>query len=101
MIFIYTTIGTKREAIALSAKLVKAKLAACVGYWPIESVYEWKGKMRPEKEYALLVKTTKQREKAAMDFIRRHHSYELPAIVVVPITDSFADYRQWVIKSTK
>lgn len=97
MIFIYTTIGTKKEAIALSQKLVKAKLAACVNYWPIESVYEWKGKMRHEKEYALLIKTAKKRSKAAMKFIRAHHSYELPAIVVIPITDSFADYKKWVI----
>lgn len=101
MLFIYTTIGTKKAAVALSQKLVKAKLAACVNYWPIESIYKWKGKIRHEKEYALLIKTAKKRAKAAMKFIRARHSYELPSIVAIPITDSFLDYKKWVVKNTR
>lgn len=97
MIFIYTTIGTRKQAVSLGNKLVKVKLAACVNYWPIKSIYKWKGKMRHESEYALFIKTAKKRSKAAMKFIRLHHGYELPAIVTIPITDSFLDYKKWVI----
>lgn len=97
MLFIYTTISTRKQAVSLGNKLVKTKLAACVGYWPIQSVYKWKGKMRHKKEYALLIKTAKKRSKQAMKFIRQHHSYELPAIVTIPITDYFLDYKKWVI----
>lgn len=100
MIFIYTTIATREEAKSLSNKLVRANLAACVNYWPLASAYEWKGKVQQEKEYALLVKTTKKRCKEAMKFIRLHHSYELPTIVAIPITDFFVDYKKWVVKST-
>ncbi len=85
---------------ALSQKLIKAKLAACVNYWPMAAVYKWQGKMRQAKEYTLLIKTTKKCSKRAMDFIRQHHSYELPAIVSIPIISSFVDYKKWVIKNT-
>lgn len=101
MIFIYTTFATKKEAQTISRALVKNKLAACVGYWPIESIYEWKGKMRNEKEYACLVKTAKRSFDKAADFIKKRHPYELPCIVALPITTSTKEYRQWVMSCVK
>ena len=101
MTFIYTTFSNKIEAERIGGGLVKARLAACVNIWPIHSIYRWRGKIERGREYAGLIKTSKKNFKAVEQFIRRHHSYELPCIVSLPIAASTKDYRQWVMGSVK
>lgn len=101
MTFIYTTFPNKKEAEKIGEGLVKARLAACVNIWPIHSVYRWQGKIEKAREYAGLIKTGKKHFKAVEQFIRRHHGYEAPCIVALPITISTKEYNQWVINSVK
>ena len=57
MIFVYITCQDKKEAQKIGQALVKERLAGCVNYWPIESVYHWRGKLAKDKEFVLIVKT--------------------------------------------
>jgi len=45
----YITCGSKKEAEKIAEALVTEKLAACVNYFPINSVYIWKDKL--EKDF--------------------------------------------------
>lgn len=101
MVFIYTTCKDKKEAKKIGEILVKEKLAACVGYYPIESTYYWKNKFVIDKEYALLIKTVKKNFQKIEKRTKELHSYEVPCIVGYPIVKSSRDYFNWVKKETK
>ncbi len=63
----------------LAQGLVQARLAACASYWPIRSIYRWKGRVQTSSEYALQAKTA--RPAAAMAWLKKNHPYELPVIL--------------------
>jgi len=54
-----TTTAEAEDARKIAARLVEAKLAACVQIVePITSVYRWQGNVEEEKEVLLLIKST-------------------------------------------
>jgi uncharacterized protein involved in tolerance to divalent cations len=46
MLFIYTTCATEAEAENLGKLIINNKMGACVDYWPVKSIYEWKGEFK-------------------------------------------------------
>jgi periplasmic divalent cation tolerance protein len=100
-IFIYTTVPDEGTAKAIAANLVNEKLAACVNiYPPMTSVYEWEGKLETAAEVACLIKTRKALTEDAMATLRKHHPYDVPAMLVLPIVDGNDDYLDWVRQQT-
>jgi periplasmic divalent cation tolerance protein len=97
---VLTTTGSEQEAQELSKKLVEARLAACVQIQSITSHFMWKGNASTEAEQLLLLKTRATLFPAIQAFIREHHSYEVPEIVMVPITAGFAGYLEWIEAET-
>lgn len=81
--------------------LVDKHLAACVNYFPITSVYTWKGKTETEGEYALLCKTTKGNFEKIRKKIKHTHTYELPCVISLPIDKGDEEYLQWIKKSVE
>jgi len=100
MIFIYTTCKDKKEARKIGEILVEEKLAACINYFPIESIYHWQGKIVKDKEFVLLVKTLKNNFQKAEKRVKQLHSYEIPCIVALPIVRSSKNYYNWAKKQT-
>jgi len=98
-ILVYTTAGSRKEAVKIAQALIKEKLVACVNYFPIHSTYRWKGKIVSEREYALFCKTTKKNFSRVKHAIKRIHSYEIPAVVSIPLENGLADYLRWIAKS--
>ena len=96
-----TTIGNRKQATALATSIVEARLAACVQQGAIQSVYRWKGKMDSGKEILLSCKTRAALAPALLKFIRAQHPYELPEIIVTPITDGLPAYLAWIRKETR
>ncbi|MBR6027436.1 MAG: divalent-cation tolerance protein CutA [Neisseriaceae bacterium] len=97
LIFIYTTVGNQEDAQKLAEILVKQQLAACVSIGSaVQSHYVWQGKREWAEEYPLTIKTTKENQQLICDFIRSHHPYFLPEIVVVPVVYADEKYQQWV-----
>ena len=95
-----TTVDSRRRAQTLARQLVTGRLAACVQTVPIRSVYRWKGAVESAAEYLLIAKTRAVLVKALVGFIRGVHPYEVPEIVVTPITGGLKDYLAWIDAET-
>ena len=99
----YVTASNKEEAEKIAKVLVEQKLAACVSLFtnPIESHYEWEGKLEQSSEILLMIKTTDSNIDAVTATVKRLHSYKVPESVALQIFGGNADYIDWVKKSTK
>jgi len=88
------------EARSLASGIVHDKLAACVQMNPVVSVYTWKGQVETETEIRLTVKTRTALYPALESYIRKHHSYEVPQILQVPITRGLPEFLEWIDQTT-
>lgn len=76
---------------------VKAGLAACAQVeGPVTSIYSWKGVMEEEQEWRIRFKTFRDLVSGLEDFIRTRHPYEVPEIVVLPVSAVSDDYLSWM-----
>lgn len=99
-VVVTTTVASKAKAKELANAIVNKRLAACVQYMGISSVYRWKGKVESAAEQLLLAKTTHSGANRLIDFIRKKHSYELPEITIQPISGGLAGYLNWIETET-
>ncbi|MGO9134047.1 MAG: divalent-cation tolerance protein CutA [Methylovirgula sp.] len=95
------TAPDRAAAKALAQDLVTRHLAACVQMLPIDSVYEWQGKVEEATEILLLCKIRRQDYAEIEAAILKQHSYETPEIVMLPIEAGFSDYLSWIDSVTK
>jgi periplasmic divalent cation tolerance protein len=96
---IITTLAKKSEAEILAKKIVENRLAACVQIQKIESCYRWNEEVCQDDEYLLYIKTESRLYDDIEKFIKKHHNYEIPEIVKIPITDGYRDYFKWINES--
>ena len=98
---ILVTVGSLREGRNIARSVVKKRLAACVNVVraPVESIYQWKGKVTVAREYLLVMKTTARRVPQLQREIRRLHSYDVPEIITLPVDGGLAEYLAWVRQS--
>ena len=91
------TTGGRNDAERLAEGLVEERLAACCSVIPtVHSFYYWDGQLKREHEALLLVKTVESRASAVHDYVRSHHTYELPEIIQVAIDDGLPSYLAWL-----
>lgn len=95
-----TTVDSEAGAKKLAGEIVERRLAACVQYAPVQSIYRWKGAVESASEYLLLVKTRAPLVEKLIAFIRKVHSYEVPEIIVTPVTGGFGEYLDWIVSET-
>ena len=96
-----TTTYSKEEALKITKEILNKKLAACIQSSEIESSYFWEGKIEHNLEYKLDIKTSKEKAKELIGFIKLIHSYEIPEIIVTPIIDGSKDYFKWIDDSIR
>ncbi len=97
---IMTTVDSQEAAAGLATTLIERREAACVQQVDIRSRYRWEGEVKCDPEILLLVKTSPSAAEAAMKTIRDHHPYEVPEIIVLPVTDGLPAYLEWIGRST-
>ena len=98
---ILTLTSSIEEARKIAHALVKNKLAACVNIIRnVTSVYEWKDEVCEDEEYLILIKTRKELFEEVKTGILENHSYELPAILMLPVEAGLEGYLEWVDKNT-
>jgi periplasmic divalent cation tolerance protein len=85
---------------ALAAQIIDAQLAACVQMLPITSIYMWQGVRQRSAEVLLLIKTRQALYPALEAFIKAHHPYNTPEILLVPVLAGSAAYLQWMREQT-
>lgn len=97
MIVVYFTASTEKEAKKISEKLIEKKLAACANYFPIQSIYWWKGKVQKGKEVAVLLKTEEKNFEKIVKRIRELHSYDLPIVEKFDVK-TYPKVEKWIKK---
>lgn len=101
-IIIYCTVPNKKEGKEIATALVSKKLAACVNMIDkMESVFSWDGEMCEEKELLLMIKTKKQLFTDVRLVIQSLHSYTVPEVIAIPITDADETYLKWIAHETR
>lgn len=102
VIVILSTASSKREAQKITQFLLKEGLVACVNIVPaIESHYLWQGKLTKSKEYLLVIKAPKASFSKIEKAIRKVHSYDVPEVIAMPITEGSKPYLRWLNESTR
>jgi len=101
MIFIYIICKNKKEAKKIGLVLIKKKLVACCNIFPIESIYRWNKKIVKDKEAVLIVKTLKKNFRKVEKEVKRLHSYTVPCILEIPLTQGSEDYLNWAEREIK
>lgn len=94
---VLTAAGSKEEAQKIARALVDRHLAACANIvGPVDSVFWWKGKLREEAEYLVIIKTMEDALDNVRTVIRELHSYELPEFTVLGIEAGSREYLAWI-----
>jgi periplasmic divalent cation tolerance protein len=101
-IVVLVTCGSEEEALKIANALVIEHLAACANLVaPIRSIYRWEGKICDEKEWLLIVKTQMQRFEELEKKVKSLHSYSVPEIISLPITEGSSAYLNWIKENTE
>lgn len=94
---IQVTFGNREEAEKVARHLVERYLAACAQILgPITSFYHWKEELEVAEEWLLLAKTRSCLMDEVTEIITANHSYDLPQIIALPITEISPSYRGWL-----
>ena len=94
---ILTTVSTVEEGQSIANILVEKELAACVNIIPkISSVYRWEDQIQSESEVLLIIKTTKDLETKVYREVQNVHSYDIPELITLPITNGSEAYLDWM-----
>ena len=85
------------ESETIARTLVERRVCACVNIVPsVTSIYRWKGEIAHDSEHLLLIKTEKRLVDDLKRILPEAHSYEVPELIVIDITDGSSDYLSWV-----
>ena len=92
-----TTVESQVEAQRIAETLVAERLAACVQVTgPLLSLYRWEGVVTRATEWCCTAKTSETRLPTLLQRMRALHSYQVPEIVALPISDGDPAYLDWV-----
>ncbi len=98
-VIIQTTCSSKSEAQKIARILIDDKLAACIQMNEIESYYSWNDEFCSDNETILSIKTVKENFKKIKSKIKELHSYDVPEIIQIDITDASKEYLEFIIKN--
>jgi periplasmic divalent cation tolerance protein len=97
---IHITTGSIPEAETIAKTLVEERLAACCSVIPaVRSVYRWEGKTQHDEECLILCKTVEAVFPRIERRVRELHSYDLPELIMTPVTGGSEAYLAWVSAS--
>jgi len=98
VVLVYTTWPSIVEAERAGRAIVEQRLAACVNILPgMVSHYWWQGKIERAEETVMLVKTRASLAGAVGEAMKALHSYEVPAIMVLPVESLDPAYHRWIV----
>ncbi|MBL3521018.1 divalent-cation tolerance protein CutA [Arcobacter lanthieri] len=99
-VVIQTTCSSKNEAKNIAKILVEDKLAACIQLMEIDSIYNWEHKLCCDNETLLNIKTKKELFSKVKSKILELHSYDVPEIIEIDISNISEDYLKFIKENT-
>lgn len=94
---VLVTAPSRGEGRKIAKGLLEEKWAACVNVVnQVESFYWWKRKIERAREVLLLVKTMQSKVGGLEKWVRAHHSYTVPEIIVLPVSWGSRPYLDWI-----
>jgi len=100
MIMVYVTCKDENEAKLIGETLVNRKMAACANFFPIKSIFRWKGEIAGDDEFVLLLKTNDSNYPNIKKEVKKLHSYEVPCILKIK-AEANKEYSKWIDKELK
>jgi periplasmic divalent cation tolerance protein len=97
MQIIFCTCPDNISAENIARLLVQNQLAACVNIVPgITSIYTWEGKVESAQEHLLIIKAGSLNYQSIESAIHKHHPYQLPEIIAIPVERGLPEYLNWI-----
>lgn len=93
--------ASRENAGAIARALLDEHLVACVNMTDVSSKYYWQGEFCEETEVLMVIKTMESRKSVVLNRIRELHTYELPEMIVLPVTGGFPPYLAWIEEATR
>lgn len=102
LVFSYIVCKNKSEAKKIGKILLQERLAACVNIFDnMNSMYWWGGKIEEANETVLIAKTTKKLFPKLSKKVKSVHSYEVPCILQILVTDGNKEYVNWLLANVR
>lgn len=96
-IMVYITFANKNEASVIVEQLLNKKLIACANLIEhVESHFWWQGNIDNTIEVLAVIKTTQAKFAVIQETVTHLHSYDVPEIIAIPITEGSEAYLQWI-----
>jgi periplasmic divalent cation tolerance protein len=99
-VVVLMTASTQEEGVRIARTLVEEELAACCNViGSVTSIYRWQGKVEEAQEVQVLIKTFAERFNALRQRVVELHSYDVPELIALPITEGLPEYLDWMRES--
>ncbi len=96
-IIVLVTTANKMEAEKVVSHLLNDQLIACANIiGPVTSIFRWSGSIDRAEEYLLFMKSKEDLFSRLTEAVETIHSYKVPEILALPITDGSATYLEWL-----
>jgi periplasmic divalent cation tolerance protein len=100
--FVYVTAASPNQARDIGRRLVEERLAACVNIFDsMTSFYWWEGKIDQASEAVLIAKTRQDLVPMLVTRVKELHSYSVPCVVALPLTQGNPDFLAWIGRETR
>ena len=101
VVVVLTTLPPEFDVEALARRLLEARLVACVSVLPrMRSIYRWQGAVEAADEHQVMLKTRRGRLADLEVALAEAHPYDVPELLVVPVTGGLPGYLRWVAAET-
>ncbi|MCS7114398.1 MAG: divalent-cation tolerance protein CutA [Candidatus Bathyarchaeota archaeon] len=101
-VIVLVTTSSREEAEKIAQTLLEERLIACANIiGPVHSLFWWQGKIDTAKEHLILMKTRKALFERVSERVKALHSYQVPEIISLPITEGSKDYLKWLDESLR
>lgn len=88
--------------VALTRTLVEERLVACGQHVaPIRSVFRWDGAVQEEAEARVALHTRRSLVDAVVARTVELHGYDVPCVLVLPVTGGNPSYLAWIREETR
>ncbi len=99
-VVVLMTASDKKEASKIVRSLLDDRLIACANIiGPVSSLFWWEGKIDEASEVLVIMKSRKDLFKRLSERVKETHSYEVPEVLELPITEGLPSYLEWMSAS--